>query len=700
MAEDLVFQQTLHGYKDGHQLLVSSLDLNQEQDSELLFMSDLSGSPPQEGFNSYLTGYPLSSGGFYCFARSWYATELPRPGCVWTHTILIEDQDLARISALSGVIPHFRRPQPDVEGRLAKSELVSYSEQIRMAREQGQPSNVSADLAIVLIKYLYGSDLHIVVESESSETYQDTVLAFFDQQWPRLRRNFCFSTGALSLRDNVFDVAIAPSAVSRLPSKETAVVHPADIARASAIVASDDWIRVAAQDLLSADQRSALRQFLWRFGPDYQDGRGTFRSLCEIFLATDRDIAAGRVGSALSAVGHFFPEPTSSKRLKAEFFGRRSQYTGKESGEVEVLEVLVAHPASECIPDDVAEVSARARSLATLNFNEATRIALTAKQVGGMNAERYLAGYAAGAEEKADALDSLPISLLLDLLIRQSSLVSLTELWRRPAEEQVSLALKLGHLNPRSETIQSSIRAIIAAGAWQALRVVFDRLGYNAIQAALGWMDEQVDGVISTAPELSALLWEHTPDMEKIAGACILGIRASKLVSSMLDPRSSTVRRFGTAPWIEVAQSGLRFSQSVDELRSRVFLLAVGLSSKDLGDVVLTRAGFSDVYEAARQNRLENGIWELVDPYLPWSLITWDRCARLIRGVLGAFLERSWPPSEFLKTFATEEQFTRAVEEASWSREGNRYIKRLYAKIQDRELPSELYHERALNRLL
>ena len=56
MANETALHQTLHGYKDGHQLLMSSRFLTPEQESQLLFMSDLSGSSVAPGFDSYLTG--------------------------------------------------------------------------------------------------------------------------------------------------------------------------------------------------------------------------------------------------------------------------------------------------------------------------------------------------------------------------------------------------------------------------------------------------------------------------------------------------------------------------------------------------------------------------------------------------------------------------------------------------------------------
>src|SRR5437660_8372161 len=110
MRAGIELHQALHGYSDGHQLLASSLNLTREQQWQLLVMSDLSGPSFRAGFDSYLTGYPLAVGGLYCLARTWFAPELSRPGCVWTHTILISDTDVAQIPDFRFLLSHFRRP--------------------------------------------------------------------------------------------------------------------------------------------------------------------------------------------------------------------------------------------------------------------------------------------------------------------------------------------------------------------------------------------------------------------------------------------------------------------------------------------------------------------------------------------------------------------------------------------------------------
>lgn len=81
--------QTLHGYDNGHRLLGGSLEIEGRSAKTLLVMSDVSGSNLRASDESYLTGYPLPDSRFYAIARTWSAPEKSRPGCVWTHTLLL-----------------------------------------------------------------------------------------------------------------------------------------------------------------------------------------------------------------------------------------------------------------------------------------------------------------------------------------------------------------------------------------------------------------------------------------------------------------------------------------------------------------------------------------------------------------------------------------------------------------------------------
>src|ERR1041384_859427 len=108
-SRSFVFHQALHGYVDGHGLIRSSSKVPADTAHLMLIMSDMSGPSMIRGFETYLTGYPLREIKSYALARTWYAPEMKRPGCVWTHTLIIRNTDLGYLPDLLSLMDLFKR---------------------------------------------------------------------------------------------------------------------------------------------------------------------------------------------------------------------------------------------------------------------------------------------------------------------------------------------------------------------------------------------------------------------------------------------------------------------------------------------------------------------------------------------------------------------------------------------------------------
>ncbi len=101
------FDEQLHGYRQGHQLLSSTIRLSRLDQDLIDRLSDVAGPlSPGERFAPYLTLYPLPSETHYVVARTWQDFNAPRAGCVRTRSLLVpmlawqEAEDLAAIVAV------------------------------------------------------------------------------------------------------------------------------------------------------------------------------------------------------------------------------------------------------------------------------------------------------------------------------------------------------------------------------------------------------------------------------------------------------------------------------------------------------------------------------------------------------------------------------------------------------------------------
>ena len=105
-------EQILHGYDNGHRMLAASVLLKDTREMELVaILSDWSEYVDGDnGDSSYVTAYPLKNSGFYVIAKTWYAGEMKRPGCVWTQSLLLPMSELNRIDDFRRIIDYFKRP--------------------------------------------------------------------------------------------------------------------------------------------------------------------------------------------------------------------------------------------------------------------------------------------------------------------------------------------------------------------------------------------------------------------------------------------------------------------------------------------------------------------------------------------------------------------------------------------------------------
>lgn len=161
----------------------------------------------------------------------------------------------------------------------------------------------------------------------------------------------------------------------------------------------------------------------------------------------------------------------------------------------------------------------------------------------------------------------------------------------------------------------------------------------------------------------------------KLAQENHIGHRALKFLSAELDPRSYYVRRLNLTSWSKALSTDLQFSSSFRSLRSSIFSLSVGLSSWSDEAAMLVASGFSSVYSAAAADKINEALWQQLEPNLSWYSPSWDRCARLVRTVAYAFKERSWPLQQFFLTFKSDDELARALAEIDATYGGSRFIK-------------------------
>ena len=209
-ASAIKIHQALHGYTDGHRELALSATLSARDAKTLLTLSDRSGPGVKIPLDGYLTGYPLAESGLYVVARTWGAPELPRPGCVWTHSLLIDFTDLATIEDATGLLRMFIRPGSGIPS--------VYQEPVQYTPSPPDGAELVGFEARNVLAALYGKPKDRIIASAPEANPDILALSVWSQQWPRLRRAFRFCS--LSASDRSTDAA--PFDLQMLPPDKVA----------------------------------------------------------------------------------------------------------------------------------------------------------------------------------------------------------------------------------------------------------------------------------------------------------------------------------------------------------------------------------------------------------------------------------------------------------------------------------------------
>lgn len=224
--------QALFGYSNGHHLLSASRPFTSGELKILEPLSDLSGSGMPSGFDGYLTGYYLRQAEYFVLCKTWFAREMPRPGCVWTHAFLIPSS--LSNSEIKLLLAEKNFVRPDIARGDWKQ---AYTEEVRLdagpnnsmsciAPEEGTPAHRLLSLLVL-------KDSPVVISADSCTVYNE-VLSILLQELPlSFFKEVPFCAGAFSNRmidRTLFQLQVVPNEVSKSAWKmrETEVIFCTD----------------------------------------------------------------------------------------------------------------------------------------------------------------------------------------------------------------------------------------------------------------------------------------------------------------------------------------------------------------------------------------------------------------------------------------------------------------------------------------
>jgi hypothetical protein len=388
--------QALFGYADGHRQIAASFRLPPKDLFLLSSASDLASGARLGDDESYLTGLPLPESKRYALLRTWAAPEMPRPGCVWSHTLLLDSKTMSSIASFSEFLKLFRRPV----GR----DTSNYGNPLSLVTSP-QVGSAPVDLISTVIDGYYSGRVVTLSSSKNRpDEIERSILAVWSQQWPRLRTVFSFCTADLTERRRSergeYDIQVATSgeaSSSKLPS----------------------WVSFGAMD--AAENRvTPLRRFLWRYGRDLSASRRQYRMLVDLF---ERLEGADEISEDTAlTVFNSLPAPAEGAVLKRDILG-----IGPSSPRLiaaipaaDFLQLLT----SQLLPEmpSAPQVKRRLEELSSREIGKVARHYETNKEALSPWREPIYSAIIALAD-KSSVTSEYPTNMIADVLLARDDLV-------------------------------------------------------------------------------------------------------------------------------------------------------------------------------------------------------------------------------------------------------------------------------------
>ena len=668
---DTTIHQALHGYSDGHRQLACSATLSPKDARLVLVMSDVSGSGVTGEGIPYITGYPLLESGLYALAKTWPATELPRPGSVWTHTIFVEFAELATLDRPSSLAKMFRRP--------TKEERLGYDNALILDNETPYSEMLSNEEMSWFGRFATGLYAHpdepIWARRDPDSYVDEVVLRIWDQQWPRLRRSFKFCTLTTTDRSHdgfAFDLQLCPSSAATSRFR-----FQGSFDGWEATASSDEaWMRGLLADVWHPEQ-SALRQALRFIGTDVLGGRAAMRPICELLVSQSGQILMD-VNQIIDLVDETGPLATSmlAKMHALRTVLPRSEYLHDESLRfvAKNIDLLPPEELEEIVPPFSERLWAtNPVMLAGLWLDDRPSVQIPLRHA----AQDII------ATVLLDGLSTAP-ELVHPLLTVRPDLAELPEFWERTQCWPKAVA-NIG-IDLTSQAILDAL--VLGLHDEGAMISALHEVGTLTVLKRIQVLNHR----LQVSQNLAAWVHHACSDTEAVAKFLAQSTTSSastiQIISQQLHP-DAVPNDFGDDPWLVALHAYAQPKKTLPvELLAYGFRRGMGWRSRSVAE--LLNITFEGLHLAVEQGSIPETSWSLLENALPSvrSDLSWDRALRLRKATAKRALNMQFSVEDFLGLAESEALFVALLEEVWQLWDGSRFLKSMAKEMWRGQTPS------------
>lgn len=638
-------QQLVYGYNKGHSLLNSSIDLSVEDKSVLLELTDWSG-VNELNIPTYITGFPLIKSNYYALIRTWYAEEMSRPGCVWSHVLLINKVYFSEITYIEYLNCLFLRPSISDKNFEGYNKAITIDNNAISTLDKFSKIELNDLYIKKLIFNIYSTNDPIYIGPDSNSNSLESL--FFKLWWIQPindRFLFSFSTGSSSPR-KYLNKEIQLQIIEKESFKQ-------DLVNFNSIteeeITSKPWVNIIYEGFTS--NNSKYIKYLNNISDDIKPNQQKTIELAYLFELInnegDKYDSKSLVTNLLDSLVKFFPEKAEARKLKRALLSQNVLLSLKE--EVFFLQKIVNIESYSSFDIDDLHINSRVIEIYHSDKNIFFELLsnIIKYNVNELGVSIFTKSSTLINENDISVLISNYWSLFIIYVTIRPSLISFNESWNITESQCLEiiniLLLKENSGNVNWQFILNKVfdkqirllpKMIIPIQNIEPLYISFLLDWYNANphrKLQHQWINE-----LSNNPD-KVLDWIELKNN--------IDFSTMSLIVKIIDPNSRSVINRGAALWIPFSISAAN-NNIKESIYFHAFLTSLAFNFNDSDAFRLLKNSFSTVYQNIANDTLDYNLISMVlvrTKPLFWQ--EWDKCKTLRNALADKFNEARWDTS-------------------------------------------------------
>jgi len=629
----ITLHQMLHGYKLGHNYIQGSIVLPSTHDMDkIATLSDWSEYVGIDNARDYITAYPLDESPYYVVAKTWYADAMPRPGCVWTHSLLIHKEDVVKIRDFCNLFSLFVVPITE------KDDFDIYATPLAFVDETTEStldlSQINEKRVAEVYERMLSNTPEFILSEFTTQQSQELLLSLLNYIPVEILKNKSFCSGTA-----------APRSYDSQYLSFQFVTHDGNSVKYLTNKYSGPWSQLVGVSVINSRPQVA------RLIKHYQDEIGSNVEKLQGFL------------KVIVLINRTCKDDAEKQQVLLEIIKTLSDtFPGKEDGDL--FKSAVFQPS---LARDFGGEEFFLYTIFTVDMTS-----FTEEQVA-----------------KDKILRELSTVQFLDLLKRIYTSDKLNE-WGAQLVNEVSHYISYSEIADLRQSDKAFFQTIISSSTDLLNQIVWSDFSGDELQSTLSvfsdihmvdsfkhWREllkTMLENKVPIATELARMAFSHenncvgdyltylnteghrsqrsvSVELEYYQEAVLdwltnensIDFDVANVLVNSIDEVSALVKNSGSKIWIP-------FHNALNDnspIQFNVFLYRLSFNWQDNDALMYLQRAFYPLHELLAQDKLEYSFWYRIEPYTEhlFFLQNWDKCKRMRKMVIRRLKEMGLPKS-------------------------------------------------------